>query len=85
MVIGLITGQNILGYHIIRIGIRNDDICRLGGKAVFSKNSYNFLCPCPAVCHRRKNILGFFFFQRLVELHGRNPKKIWALIKSAEL
>ncbi|XP_075168262.1 uncharacterized protein LOC142240444 [Haematobia irritans] len=81
--IGIITGHNTLGKHMVRIGLASDDICRWCLDPDATEDSFHFLCQCPALSFRRNKILGSYFFQTLTDLRECSLRNILVFIKSS--
>ena len=59
VLVGILTGHTSLNYHLHKMGIVNDPICR--GCGLEPETARHFVCACPALMNLRTRFLGDFY------------------------
>jgi len=82
VVIGLLTGHNVLRRHLYKMGLSNNPTCRIC--ATEEETSFHILCECEALASLRHTLLGSFLLDP-EDVRNLSIGAIWNFAKGTGL
>ena len=84
VIIGVITGQCLIGKHDRRLGLFANDFCRSYMDEEEKETIPHLLCFSPALSRRRKLHLGAFLYNNIGDLTNIHIKSLLRFIRSSK-